>query len=69
MAQLTTKKRNSLSGAVFALPKQRKYPMPDRAHQINAKARATQMEKAGKLSPSNAEKIKAKADRLLSHGR
>ena len=65
MAELTTKKRNSLSDAVFALPKQRKYPMPDRAHAANAKARATQMVAKGKLSSSTAAKIKAKANRIL----
>ena len=65
MAELSTHKRNSLATSTFGLPGQRKYPMPDRAHQINAKARATQMEKKGKLSPSSAAKIKAKANRLL----
>ena len=65
MAELTSKSRNALADRVFGLPGRRAYPMPDRAHQVNAKARATQMEKAGKLSPSSAAKIKAKANRLL----
>jgi hypothetical protein len=39
--------------------------MPDRAHAANAKARATQMVKAGKLSPSSAATIKAKANKIL----
>ena len=68
MAILKTKRRNALPGSVFGLPSQRKYPLNDRAHQINAKSRATQMEKAGKLSPASAARIKAKADRLLHHG-
>jgi len=67
MAELTSANRNALSNSVFGLPGRRAYPMPDRSHQINAKARATQMEKAGKLSPGAAAKIKAKANRLL-HG-
>jgi hypothetical protein len=47
------------------MPAQRKYPMPDASHAVNAKARATQMVKAGKLSPSSATKIKLKANRIL----
>ena len=34
-------------------------------HAANAKARATQMVSAGKLSPASAAKIRAKADRIL----
>jgi hypothetical protein len=37
----------------------------DKAHAANAKARATQMVKAGKLAPSTAAKIKAKANKVL----
>ena len=47
------------------MPGERKYPMPDKAHAINAKARATQMEKKGKISESTKEKIDAKANRIL----
>jgi hypothetical protein len=39
--------------------------MPDRAHAIDAKARATQMEAAGKLSSADAAKIKAMANRII----
>ena len=65
MAKLTTKKRNKLPKSDFGLPDEEKYPMPDRSHAANAKARATQMVKKGKLSPSSASKIKAKANRIL----
>lgn len=65
MAKLTTNKRNSLSNKTFGIPSERKYPMPDKSHAANAKARATQMVKKGKLSPSTAAKIKAKANRVL----
>jgi hypothetical protein len=60
--------RKTLKSDQFGLPKSRKYPMPDRAHAANAKARATQMVKKGKLSPSAAAKIKAKADKVLKKG-
>lgn len=65
MAKLTAKKRSSLSTSTFGLPGERKYPMPDKSHAANAKARATQMEKAGKLSSSSKAKIDAKANRIL----
>jgi len=65
MAKLTSKKRNSLKKEVFGMPEERKYPMPDKAHAVNAKARATQMVKKGKLSPSSASEIKAKANKFL----
>jgi len=65
MSKLDAKKRNSLSKSEFGLPGERKYPMPDRAHAANAKARATQQEKRGNLSPSAAAQIKEKANRML----
>ena len=65
MATLTTKKRKSLPKASFGLPGERKYPMPDKPHAANAKARATQQVKKGNLSPSSAAKIKAKANKVL----
>ena len=65
MAKLTTKARKAIPKSEFGLPGERAYPMPDRAHAANAKARATQMVKAGKLSESSAAKIKAKANKIL----
>ncbi len=65
MAKLATKARNKLPKSEFGMPGERKYPMPDKAHAQNAKARATQMEKKGKLSPSSKAKIDAKADKVL----
>jgi len=65
MAELTSKKRKGLSSSTFGLPGQRKYPMPDKSHAANAKARATQMVAAGKLSAASAAKIRAKANRIL----
>lgn len=57
--------RNKIPAAKFGLPGARKYPMPDRSHAANAKARATQMVGAGKLSPASAARIRAKANRIL----
>lgn len=65
MAELTSEKRNHLSSEVFGLPGERKYPMPDRAHAANAKARATQQVDKGNLSEHDASVIRAKADRIL----
>lgn len=65
MAKLTSKGRNKLPKSDFALPGERKYPMPDKAHAANAKARATQMEEKGKLSSSAKAKIDAKANKVL----
>jgi Family of unknown function (DUF6582) len=65
MAKLTTAKKNKESSTDFGLPKERKYPMPDAAHARNAKARASQMEKQGKLSAGDKKKIDAKADKKL----
>lgn len=65
MAELSTKARKGLSASTFGMPESRKYPMPDKSHAANAKARATQMVKAGKLSPSSKAKIDAKANKIL----
>jgi hypothetical protein len=65
MAKLKAASRNSLPSSEFGLPGSRKYPMPDKSHAANAKARATQMVEKGKLSASAAAKIRAKADRML----
>ena len=65
MAELTTKKRNAEPKSDFGLPEEHKYPMPDKSHAANAKARATQQEKKGKLTSSEKAKIDRKADRIL----
>jgi hypothetical protein len=63
--KLSAKSRNKLAKSEFGMPGSRSYPMPDKAHAANAKARATQMVKAGKLSPSSKAKIDAKANKML----
>lgn len=67
MAKLNAAARKRIPSSEFGLPKSRKYPMENRSHAANAKARATQMVKRGKLSSTAAAKIRAKADRIL-HG-
>lgn len=65
VSKLTTKMRKKLPKKAFALPADRKFPVQDAAHAANAKARATQMVKKGKLSPSSKAKIDAKANKAL----
>lgn len=65
MAKLTAAKRKKIPKKEFAGPGD-SYPVEDRAHAANAKARATQMEEAGKLSPSAKAKIDAKANKVLA---
>ncbi len=64
MAELTTKARKALPKKDFAGPG-RSYPVEDRAHAANAKARASQAVKAGRMSPSEKSKIDAKANKVL----
>jgi hypothetical protein len=65
MATLTEKKRDKLPDSKFGLPDEHKYPMPDKSHARNAKARASQQEKKGNLSEAEKAKIDRKADRIL----
>jgi hypothetical protein len=69
MAKLSTDRRDDLPKKEFGLPKDKKYPMPDREHAANAKARASQQEAKGNLSPSQKALIDAKANRILDKGR
>jgi hypothetical protein len=65
MSKLKTEEREDLSKSKFALPEERKYPIEDKAHARNAKARAAQQEKAGNLSAADRKKVDAKADKVL----
>jgi len=64
MAKLTSKARNALPDSAFAGPG-RSYPVEDKAHAANAKARATQAVKAGRMSPAVKSSILAKANKVL----
>lgn len=65
MATLDAEDRKELSSKSFGLPAQRKYPMPDKSHAANAKARAKQMLNAGRISTAEYNKICAKANAKL----
>lgn len=69
MAKLSAKARKALPKSDFGLPGKKAYPMPDRSHAANAKARASQQEAKGNLSPSAKAKIDAKANRILKRGK
>ena len=65
MAKLKSSRRKRLKKSQFALPGSRKYPVHDKSHASNAKSRATQQYKKGKISKSTKNKIHAKANRVL----
>ena len=65
MGELSTKRRNAEPRSDFGLPEERKYPMPDKAHARNAKARASQQKKEGNLTASEKARIDRKADKIL----
>lgn len=65
MAKLTTARRKKLPKKTFGLPGSRKYPMPDRSHAANAKARAKQQLNKGRISKATYSKIVSKANKKL----
>ena len=75
MADLKADEREKIPTSEFGLPEKARtkeakkksgnYPMPDKAHARNAKARAAQARKAGDLSKKEEERIDRKADRVL----
>lgn len=69
MSKLSTKARNKLADAAFALPGKRAYPVNDRAHAANAKARATQQYEKGNLTASQKAQIDRKANAVLKKGK
>jgi hypothetical protein len=64
MARLSTKARKALPKSTFAGP-DRSYPIPDKSHAANAKARASQAVNAGRMGKGTEAKIDAKANRKL----
>jgi hypothetical protein len=65
MADLNTDARKKLPKSKFAEPDKRKYPIEDKAHARNAKARASQAQNAGRISKAEEAKIDKKADAIL----
>ena len=64
MAKLSSAQRDKMPSKEFAGPN-RSYPIPDASHAANAKARASQAVKAGRMSAAEKAKIDAKADKKL----
>lgn len=58
-------RRNKLKKSQFGLPGARKFPIDTKARAINAKGRATQAVKAGRMKPSTAAKIHARANKVI----
>lgn len=65
MSKLTPQTKQHLPKSEFGLPGSDKYPMPDRQHAANAKARASQQEANGNLSASAKKTIDANANKIL----
>ena len=74
MAKLNAAKRKKVPASKEGLPKKvgprggaakGTYPMPDKAHARNAKARASEMFNKGKISKSSKAKIDTKANKIL----
>ncbi len=68
MAELKTQTRNTLPAEDFAEPDKRAYPIEDKPHARNAKARASQAVKAGQMSKAEGDRIAKKADAVLNKG-
>ena len=66
MTELKAKTRNKLPSKDFAEPDKRAYPVEDKPHARNAKARASQAVKAGRMSKAEEAKIDKKADAVLN---
>ena len=65
MTKLSADDRNKLPAKDFAEPEKRAYPIEDKAHARNAKARATQAANSGRMSKAEQDKIDRKADAVL----
>lgn len=69
MSKLKAKQRHALKKSQFGLPAQRKYPMPDKTHAIDAKARAKEELDKGHISKAQYDHIVAKANEVIKeHG-
>jgi hypothetical protein len=64
MAKLTSKARKSIPARDFAGPG-RTYPIEDKAHAADAKARAKQQYNKGSISKATLARIDSKADKKL----
>ena len=65
MTKLNADDRNKLPAKDFAEPEKRAYPIEDKAHARNAKARASQAANSGRMSRAEQDAIDRKADAVL----
>lgn len=65
MAKLSSRRRRRLGKKKFALQRAKKYPIHDKTHASNAKARATQQYKKGKINKATRDRIHARANKVL----
>lgn len=63
--KLNAADRRAIPSALFGLPTQRKYPMPDSSHAKNAKGRARQQLNKKNLSTADYFKVTSKANTIL----
>ena len=68
MTKLSESDREKLPPSKFAEPDKRAYPIEDAAHAKNAKARASQAVKGGRMSKVEESKIDKKADTVIKKG-
>jgi hypothetical protein len=68
MTVLSAADRRRLKSSQFAGPN-RSYPVPDRSHAANAKARAKQQYDEGRISKAQYEAIVAAANKVLGRGK
>jgi len=68
VTELSEAKRDKLPDEAFAEPEKRAYPIEDKAHARNAKARAGQAVKAGRMSRAEEARIDKKADAVIDKG-
>jgi hypothetical protein len=69
MAELRASTRNKLKKSQFAEPEKKAYPIEDKAHAKNAKARASQAQNAGRMSKAEEARIDRAADKVLKGGK
>ncbi len=67
MAKLSSTLRSHLPAKKFGIPSERKYPMPDKNHAANAKARASEEYNKGNLSAEMKSHIDKMADHILNN--
>ena len=68
MTELSKGARDKLAAKDFAEPGKRAYPIEDKTHARNAKARASQAVKAGRMSKAEEHRIDRKANAVLKKG-